>query len=73
MCQFSWRQDDDVLYSPKQKKRTEHWLRVHYMMYPFSFKEQETVFYKITHNPAVTYTLKTLLENDFHDVKLLII
>ena len=30
--QFSWRQDDDVLYAPKQETRTEHLLRVHYMI-----------------------------------------
>ena len=29
---ISWKQDDDVLYAPKQEKRTEHLLRVHYMM-----------------------------------------
>ena len=32
ICQFSWRQDDNVLYAPKQEKRTEHLLRVHYVM-----------------------------------------
>ena len=32
ICQFSWRQDDDLLYAPKQENRTEHLLRVHYVM-----------------------------------------
>ena len=32
ICQFSWRQDDDVLCAPKQEKRTEHLFLVHYVM-----------------------------------------
>ena len=30
--QFSWRQDDDVLHDPKQEKKTEYFLPVHYVM-----------------------------------------
>ena len=73
ICQFSWRQDDDVLYAHKPEKKTEHLLRVHYVMHPFAFKKNETVSYYITHKPAVTHILKTLLKHDFHDVKILII
>ena len=32
VCQFSWKQNNDVMYAPKQDKRTEHLLRVHYVM-----------------------------------------
>ena len=32
ICQFSWRQDGNVLYAPKQEKRTEHLLRVYYVI-----------------------------------------
>ena len=73
ICQFSWRQDDDILHDPKQEKRTEHLLCVHYVMQPFAVKKKETVFYNITHKPAVTHVLKNLLEHNFHDVKILII
>ena len=30
ICQSSWRQDGDVLYAPKQEKKTEYFLRVYY-------------------------------------------
>ena len=73
ICQFSWRQDDDVQYAPKQEKGTEHLSRVHFVISPFASKKRETVFYNITHKPAVAHILKTLLEHDFHDVKILII
>ena len=36
-------------------------------------KKKETVFYNITYKPTVTHSLKTLLEHNFHDVKILII
>ena len=29
ICQISWRQDDDALYTPKWEKRTEHFSRLH--------------------------------------------
>ena len=32
ICPFSWRQYENVLYAPKQEKRTEHLLLVHYVM-----------------------------------------
>ena len=57
--------------APKQKKKTDNLLHVHYVMYPFAFKKKETVFYNITPNPAVTYIIKHLLEHDFHDLTLL--
>ena len=71
ICQFIWRKDEDVLQAPKQEERTEHLLCVHYVMQPFGFKKKETVN-NITHKPAVTNILKTLLEHEFHDVKILI-
>ena len=39
---------------------------------PFPSK-RKTVFYNITHKPAVTHILKTLLKHDFHEVKILIL
>ena len=71
ICQFSWRQDDDALYTPKQKKRTEHLLRVHWVIQHFTFKNKETVFYSIADKPAVAHILKTLLEHDLHDMNIL--
>ena len=62
--------DNDILFAPKQEKITEHLLRVHHVTQPFAFKKKETVFYNTTHQPAVTHILKTLLEHDFHDVKI---
>ena len=52
-------------------RETEHLLCVHYVMQPFGFKKKETVN-NITHKPAVTNILKTLLEHEFYDVKILI-
>ena len=46
ICPFSRRQGDNVLYAPKQEKRTEHLLRVRYVMWPFAFKKKETVCLK---------------------------
>ena len=71
--QFFWRQDDNVLYAPKQEERTEQMLLSHYVMQPFAFKKKKTGFYNITHKPAITYILKTLIKHDFLDVKILTI
>ena len=73
ICQSSQRKDDDVLYAPKQEKRTEHLLRAHCVIQPFAFKNKETVFYNAIRNPAVTHILNTLPKHDLHEVKILII
>ena len=39
----------------------------------FAFKKKETIFDNITYKPAVTQMLKTFLEHDFQDAKILII
>ena len=54
-------------------KENNIFLSVYYTIQLFAFKKKGTVFYDITHKPAVTHILKTLLEHDFHDVKVLII
>ena len=56
---------------PSKKNGKEH-LRAYYVAYPFAFKKKETVFYNLTYKPAVNHILKTLLEHDFDDVKILI-
>ena len=55
------RQPKTIFYEPSS-------IQAH-LMQPFAFKKKETVFYNITHQPAVTHILKTLLEHHFHDVK----
>ena len=67
--------DKTTLYGmlSSKKRGTEHLSRAHFVISPFVFKKRETVFYNITYKPAVAHILKTLLEHDFHDVKILII
>ena len=61
------------MYCMLPSRKREQMLLAHYVMQPFAFKKKETGFYNITHKPAVTYILKTLLKHDFHDVKILAI
>ena len=65
--------DETAVYCmlPSKKNGKEH-LRAYYVAYPFAFKKKETVFYNLTYKPAVNHILKTLLEHDFDDVKILV-
>ena len=52
------------------RKREQNICYVFIMWYSL---ERNSLFYNMTHKPAVTHFLKTLLEYDFYDVKVLII
>ena len=65
---FFLEQGYDVLYAPKEEKKTEHLLHVHDAKHPFVFKKKGTIFYYVTYKPAVTHILKALFEHDFYDV-----